>query len=511
MKWKTIDDILKKLFIKVWFQILLKNLLGMIFISSILTGVFIIISHFKVVVYLEKKILYIWSILFFISLIKTILNKPSNKQIAMEGDKLGLQEKLLTYVELDNKKHNDTFEIFKNDLEDELQDFDLIKKYSIKFNNKYALASLFIIIASLGINFIPSTVKEQTSEIEVINKNIRNIAKDTKKAEKKMVEGIKDGKDKKEAEKILKQLEKKLNKTYDYNKAYEEICKTEEQIKNLKATNNRQNEKLLSSLLKGTTLEGSKLDFQLSTGNVNNKDLNSENAQLSTQDVKKISDNLSKNKDIKYNKDFKNKVEKVLSKPKVTSKELVKSIENKNQDIKFTNEFNKSKDKLVAKKAEKDFESSSGNKKSDNFTLGKKQSSYKYGDKSKKKSSDEKISGNGDTKNEDNNSVGSSKTGFNKEVKEKANNGTIKKESGNKASYKSENVLNVNSRTNNKGNMFNKSVEEVKGQQGKSEYMKGSSFNYRKEYMDYMEKYNIPMDKENMIIEYFDKINNRRN
>lgn len=512
MEWKTVEQVLKGLFKKLWLEKLLKNLVNVLLAIAVFIFVLIVTSHFIPIVYLKEKLMYISFILFMAICLKVLIKKPSLEETARVGDKLGLKEKLLTYIEFNNKSdENEVFNTFKNDLEDELQEFELIKKYKMDVKPKKILIAFIIIILSIGTYFIPSDSREIALEKENVNKEIKEEITKIKEEEKVIIENIEDKEIKEEASKVIKKLNKELNKTYQYDKSLKEIAKAEEKLNHIREKNYGKSLQQVSSLFKGTDIEGTELNDKLKNGIIDDNILKENNFNISKLDKNKISNNLKNNKEMLSNKEFKNRLENELKKEDLTTKDLIKSIKSKKDEVKFEGEFKNSKEKLIAKKDEKNFGNGEGDKKPNDFSMGKKESLYKYGENSKNGGMQKKLKGNGNSKNEDNNSLGSSKTGENKDVKENANKGSIGKYNKETKQGEKGNISNLKSKVNKEGKLTNKSIEEVTGEVGENQYIKNKWLEYRKQGMDYILKYEIPVDKQDIVVDYFRELNGRRN
>ncbi len=512
LEWRTVEQVLKKLLKKLWLQKLLKGLTNVLLIGSLFTFVLIIFSHFIPIVYLKEKLFYAGCILFILIFLKTIIEKPTLEETARLGDKLGLKEKLITYIEFNNSDdESEVFQIFRDDLEDELQEFDLIKEYKIYISPKKIFLAFIILVLSIGTYFIPSFSRELALEKETINKNIKKEVTKIKEEKKDIIENIEDKETKEEVSKVIKKLNKQLNKTYEYDKALKEIAKAEEKLNYIKEKNYKKNLQQISSLFKGTDIEKTDLNNKLKEGTIDENILKQNNFNISKDDRKKISDNLNSNKEFFSNKEFKKKIEKEFDKKDLTTKDLINSMKNDKYEVEFGRKFEDTKENLIAKKDEKNFGSGEGDKKSKDFSMGEKESSYKYGETSKNGGMQQKIKGEGNSKSEDNNAVGGNKTGENKEIKEKANKGTIGRYNKETKEGEKGDITNLKSKVNNEGKLTNKSIEEITGEIGENQYMQNKWLEYKKKGMDYILKYEIPMDKEDIVIEYFKELNNRRN
>lgn len=212
---------------------------------------------------------------------------------------------------------------------------------------------------------------------------------------------------------------------------------------------------------------------------------------------------LNKNKDLLNDNNIKESLQNELMKKDTTTKDLVKSLKKEDKNFQLNSKLENTKDKLLSKNEQKGFENKEGNRKSEDFSLGVKENNYKYGENSNIKNTENTIGGNGNSKREDNNSIGSSKVSDNKEIREKANKGTIGKHDEATASKKSSIVSNVNSKINDSGKIFDKNVEDIIGEKGSIQSMENRWLDYKKEGMEYIFKYSIPLDKEDIVIQYF--------
>lgn len=509
MEQKTIQGELRKLSFKIWRQKFLHNFIEINFWGSIGTLIISIISHIKPVIFLRQKLSAFWIILNIFIIIKTIMHRPDLKEAAVCGDRLGLQEKLVTYIEFENNekyKESAIFGSFKSELEDEIQYFDVVKKYKININLKKLISYALIILVSFAVYFIPSSCMEEARESEKIHADIKNERLNIKEKGENAFNHIKNKNVKKDTSNVLNTLSKGLKNDYSYDDALEKINETEQKLNEIENEKYEEDMKTLSQMFKGTSLEDSRLSEELKNGNCDESILNEE-VNIPQSDKDKILKNIDNMKEFK-DEDIKNEIKNKITSNEIKGKDIMESLKKSSDgEVKFKEQLNKSLAKLSAQKKQKGFENGSGDKMSDNFLLGGEKTSYRYGEKSDIKNTEKNMQGYGNEEREDNNSIGSSKTGENSEVKEKANAGTIKK--GKSSSYDSEENNSpslADSKISDNGKLISKGLKSVKGEHGSKKNMQNTWLNSQNETINSIFKYEISSDKKSIVTDYFKKL-----
>lgn len=202
--------------------------------------------------------------------------RPDNKRIALKLDSKGLDERLITSLELIDKDDNisnaqkeDTIEVIKK------IKISKITSFHIKRKNLYRLiAALTVLIITIC---IPTTAKNQAREIRKI-----------KKTNKEVMERIKDEKkDTKSSKELLE--EDKLNIVKELDKSVDEIKKSKSKLDTEKALNKL--EKKLDNIEKNFDSVDSKNKIQNIMKNLN---LNKEQTNKKLAIVNKIANEFSK-------------------------------------------------------------------------------------------------------------------------------------------------------------------------------------------------------------------------
>ncbi|WP_346940757.1 pectinesterase [uncultured Clostridium sp.] len=201
--------------------------------------------------------------------------RPDDKKIALKLDSKGLDERLITSLELIDKEDNisnaqkeDTIEVIKK------IKISKITSFHIKRKNLYRLiAVLTVLIMTIC---IPTTAKNQAREIRKI-----------KKLNKEVMEKIKDEKkDTKSSKELLE--EDKLDIVKELDKSVDEIKKSKSKIDTEKALNKL--EKKLDNIEKNLDSVDSKNKIQNIMKNINlNKEQTSEKLAILNKMAKELS------------------------------------------------------------------------------------------------------------------------------------------------------------------------------------------------------------------------------
>lgn len=265
----------KRIRLNVFIENLLVSLIVALSISSMasILGLFIPIYNLFEICFIIFAISI--SIYIFVYLYKL---RPDNKKVALKLDSKGLNERLITSLELINKDDNisnaqkeDTIEVIR-----EIK-ISKITPFHIKRKNLYSLIAILTVL--IIILCIPTTAKNQAREIrkmkkfnkEVIEK-IKDEKKDTKGSEElleddkldivkeldKSIDEIKKSKSKLDTEKALNKLEKKLDNIEKNLDSVDSKEKIQNILKKLNLNKEQTSEKL--AILNKIAKELSKID-----------------------------------------------------------------------------------------------------------------------------------------------------------------------------------------------------------------------------------------------------------
>ena len=484
---KAIDKKLNKLRQKIWVNRIINKINYGLFLISILFLSMSIIALFSPILHYTRNIIYTAFILFILSIIYGLIKRPNSIETARIGDALGLEDRLITYLEF---KHNNEsiVDIFIEDLDYLLKNKELNKLYKIKINKKLLFLSLVILLFSFGLSFLPSNSKELAKAKEEINNNIKKeikiideIKEETLKEENKI--------NQKEMQGLLKELENKLNKTYDYKTAAGEISKTQNEILQRIDDNKNKLENTISGIFEGTSLNNDVRDK-------NSKDITSKNNNISDskllkpEDKKAVKDNLSKELNKKHDKttekllkELKNDLENnELNIDKIQNKINKAYKENKSEtDENIINRLEETKKNILAKNDEEGLKGVEGSDKIDAFSSGD-SSNFGNGENSLQSSEDNFSGGAGNTEDSTAKGIGGSGSKASGE-----SNGSAKYEI-------SERIIST------------KKTDKVIELEGETKDLEKTDIKFEDKIMQYIINNDISVDRKELIINYFKSI-----
>jgi len=230
---KKIRQLLKPFRIRFLFQVMIRNLAYALVGFSTILLILILISKLTPIPFIWNKIIAIGLFFIFISLMWSLIKKPTYYDAGKLVDTMGLKERVVTSLELTGD--NSTLAtIQKQDTINKLGNRELVKNISIKPPIKILTISIILIIVSLIVGFIRTPSNEialrQEKNKEIIEKEVENIEKVKKQiTEDKSLSA----EEKKLIEKRLEELKKQLENN-NQQELQKEILKTQKDVEKLK-------------------------------------------------------------------------------------------------------------------------------------------------------------------------------------------------------------------------------------------------------------------------------------
>lgn len=187
----------------------------------------LLISLFITIPYIEEICIAILVIGLIIILIYGFIKSPKKDKVALMVDSKGLDERIITSLELIGFDDNISI-AQKKDTVESIKKFD-IKKLKISVDKKQTLLSLGLIIMCILIMFVPSTARKEAQKIRDFDKYQKSVIEKVEK-EKKEIEKSEDLSDeeKEEVKKLLEDAVKELKeseKKSEINKTLERLEK----------------------------------------------------------------------------------------------------------------------------------------------------------------------------------------------------------------------------------------------------------------------------------------------
>ncbi|WP_195514916.1 pectinesterase [Paraclostridium bifermentans] len=242
----------------------------------------LLISLFITIPYIEEICIGILVIGLIIILVYGFIKAPKKDKVALMVDSKGLDERLITSLELIGCEDNISI-AQKKDTVESIKKFD-IKKIKISVDKKQVLLSLGLIIMCILIMFVPSTARKEAQKIRDFDKYQKSVIEKVEK-EKKEIEKSEDlsDKEKEEVKKLLEDAAKELKESEKKSEINKTLERLEKKLEDKK-------EKLSSEKSK-EALEKSKKKLL--------DDFNKEKEATAKKDVNKLVNELMKKEESK--------------------------------------------------------------------------------------------------------------------------------------------------------------------------------------------------------------------
>ena len=242
----------------------------------------LLISLFITIPYIEEVCIGILVIGLIIILIYGFIKAPKKDKVALMVDSKGLDERLITSLELIGCEDNISI-AQKKDTVERIKSFD-VKKIKINIDKRQSLLSLGLIIMCILIMFVPSAARKEAQKIREFDKYQKSVIEQVQK-EKKEIEKSEDLSDyeKEEVKKLLEDAVKELKESEKKSEINKTLERLEKKLEDKK-------EKLSSEKSK-EALEKSKKKLL--------DDFNKEKEAAAKKDVNKLVNELMKKEESK--------------------------------------------------------------------------------------------------------------------------------------------------------------------------------------------------------------------
>lgn len=243
----------------------------------------LLISLFITIPYVEETCIGILVIGLIITLIYGFIKAPKKDKVALIVDSKGLDERLITSLELIGCEDNISL-AQKNDTVEHIKTFDIKKNIKISIDKKQSLLSLGLIIMCILVIFVPTTARKEAQKIRSFDKYQKSIIEKVEK-ENKEIEKSEDlsKEEKEEIKKILENATKELKESEKKSEVNKTLERLEKKLEDKK-------EKLSSEKSK-EALEKSKKKLL--------DDFNKEKEATAKKDVNKLVNELMKKEESK--------------------------------------------------------------------------------------------------------------------------------------------------------------------------------------------------------------------
>jgi len=234
VKWRHSDW--KSAFVPVQRRIILKHMLHCLS-SGILLALAVILILISISFFFPFEHLIYASLISSLSVLVIVLvfgwlKRPSVYEIARMADKFGLQEKVLTACELD-ERDDVMAQIQRNDAVKSLSAFN-IRQISLRVPKSHGVALILLTLAVVTVNFIPNPMDRIIQERKELKAEVQQQLSELEKVKEDLMEqeSLTKGQKQQLAE-LMEQLAEKLRHTTDHKEAIKEISKAEESLATL--------------------------------------------------------------------------------------------------------------------------------------------------------------------------------------------------------------------------------------------------------------------------------------
>lgn len=209
--------VIRKLRQRIWLNNILDSLSKAFILSSSLIFLLSIGGHVATLTNRLPRAAWLLAGFSAAAVITGMVRRPGLEQAAREGDGIGMQDRLTTYLEYGHRQ-GQVIEDFKAELDDALAQFDPVQGCKIKSQLKPALATVLLLAAAACIFFIPSAHVKEARSMEAINRELKQEAQKVESLKKTLEEenGISESGSETQAAQVLARLEKRLNNGSGY-------------------------------------------------------------------------------------------------------------------------------------------------------------------------------------------------------------------------------------------------------------------------------------------------------
>lgn len=508
-----IMEIIKKIRRKIWRNKIIEMLVNGLFYAAVLLLILTLTLFFYPVVYAPIKAFYIVAGIMVFVLLIGIFKRPGLYQAAAEGDSNGLEERLITYWEY---KEEDSLmvEILNDEVENALREKDLSRMCSLKISGRKLLLSAVIFVVIWGVYLLPVGKRQEAEKKEEVNVQIKKEAQDIKELRSEMASEISD----KEGEKVLSaliELERNMKSSYDFNRAAAEVTAAQ---KNLNQCSGNSSEALeaMAGLFAGTGVEHEELQKALESGNINKALELSNGEQFSAPEQEALLQNMEKQRNILENSGLKeelSQLEAALKEQALTGDKLSEALESmakrkKLQEVieKTDLELQECKERLLAR-AEQGIKTPGGKDQLESFAMGE-TAGYDMGERTSEQGGDLATGGNGNSAMSNPNGIGGGGQNASGKSNGQSAFGEVEKlEEDVRLGDDKSSTSQVKGQWGEEGSIIDKTADQVPAETGEYKYIERAVSTFQEQGMAYVEKFEVPLEREPLVMRYFSQLN----
>lgn len=511
MKKHRANLILKRLRRRIWAERILNWIINGMLALGIIIILLMTVIHLYPLVYPLKKAVYVLALVMTVALSIGFLQRPKLRDAACLGDSLGLEDRLITYIEY--KEENTPFiKVFLEDLEDILKDHDFLKRYRLRLRSKRLFAGILMICISFGLYCLPTESREVAKEREEINKIVRAEAEEIKKLLEEENALSKDEELQGEARDILEDLEKRLKDTYDFNEAAGEIYNAQRKIEDILKKDHIDTIEALCGAFQGASTANEDLKNALKSGDIESAIKLSKNRSFTDKEQGEMLQGLEleeKRPHTTTTKEKLNAIRKDLEKKSFTGEALAKTIKSlrdreamENVEKGVLDELKETKERFIAK-SDSGMKNMGGQDKVSTFTKGK-ETDLSSGEASNNQGNELLAGGVGNKAMSNTEGVGGGKGSASGKGTDQGVFGEVERATeANRLGEAEGSISKISGQSSEAGNITSKFSDRALAIEGEKMDLQGALMEYKKEGMKYVYKQNIPVGRRELVMEYF--------
>jgi hypothetical protein len=201
-----------------------------------------------------------------------LTGRPGIRQAAEVGDRLGLKERLCTYLEYGDR-NDPLVRAFREELLGTLALVNPARSYRPAFPGKKLLAALVLLAAAGGILWLPSPRAEEATRREEVNRALQEEVQELAQIRKSLEDKASEAQGPsaaliKQAVALLRELESKLERSYDYRQAALEVAGALQTLRGLGGELDSADAGRLAGVFEGAGQEAAQAAARLRAGDV---------------------------------------------------------------------------------------------------------------------------------------------------------------------------------------------------------------------------------------------------
>jgi hypothetical protein len=251
----AVEPFIRKLRNRIWLEKIVGSLIVSLLYAAACVLLLSVLGHFTVIVHPFSKAAFLLAAACVAGTAVGVARRPGMKRAALEGDRLGLQDRLITYLEY-RDRGGAVLGAFRRELDQVLAGCSPAGLYPVKIRWRGALAVVLITAVAACLFLVPSPRVEEARWKEAVNKEMRQEAENAAVMKSAYAEGAakKDepsGSLLAEREALLANLEKELNQSYSYREAALQVADTLKELERIRPGITSEDIKGLAGIFEG--------------------------------------------------------------------------------------------------------------------------------------------------------------------------------------------------------------------------------------------------------------------